>query len=126
ADAYGHANNYPAYLAALRRSDGVVGELMAHVAALNRAGHRTTLLVTTDHGRDAHAREHGPAFPDSARVWLMAAGFGVEQRGSVASPKARALSDVASSVQRLLGLPRVEEGHAGLTELFRFPAPKPK
>jgi phosphopentomutase len=121
ADAYGHGNNYPAYVRALRRSDAFVGELMLAIDELNSHGHRTTLLVTTDHGRDANAREHGPWAPETGRVWLFAGGFGVPARGAVALPDARVLADVAPSIRRLLGVPSADPGGAtrrGLPELF--------
>jgi len=99
----------------LREADAFVGELFAASAELNRSGHRTTLIVTTDHGRDDQAHEHGPGIPESARVWAIAAGFGVERRGNVQLEGAKALSAIAPSVLCLLGL----EGAPGLTELFR-------
>lgn len=116
ADAYGHANNYPAYLNALRRSDRFVARLVDATERLNLEAHRTTLIVTTDHGRDAKAREHGPGIPESARSWLMACGYAVHRRGSIPMAEPRTLSDIAPSVLRLLGL--TDSG--GLSELFDF------
>jgi hypothetical protein len=114
ADVWGHANNYGAYLAALHRADAFVGELLAASKRLNRAGHRTTLIVTTDHGRDHQAREHGPGIPESGRVWAIAGGFGVDARGDVALEQPQTLSAIAPSVLCLLGLGT----EAGLAELF--------
>ena len=115
ADVWGHAKNYPAYLAALHDADGFVGELLVASTGLNQAGHRTTLIVTTDHGRDAKAQEHGPGIPESARVWAIAGGFGVRRRGDVPLEHPKTLSAIAPSVVCLLGLGRTE---AGLSELF--------
>ncbi len=115
ADVWGHANNYGAYLAALQRADAFAGELLAASTRLNRAGHRTTLIVTTDHGRDRRAREHGPGIPESGRVWAIAGGFGVNARGDVPLEQPRTLSAIAPSVLCLLGLGAAE---AGLPELF--------
>jgi phosphopentomutase len=120
ADAFGHSNNYAAYLGALKRSDAVLGEAMDITQRLNLAGHRTTLVVTTDHGRDRDAREHGPGIAESARVWLAAAGYGVHRRGNLPSPAARRLADIAPAVRRLLGVVRSEPvgSQIGLPELF--------
>lgn len=115
ADAWGHANNYSAYLTALHQADAFVGELLSLSTRLNRAGHRTTLIVTTDHGRDQQAREHGPGIPESGRVWAIAGGFGVEARGDVPLEQPKTLSAIAPSVLCLLGLGGAE---AGLAELF--------
>lgn len=116
ADAYGHANNYPAYLDALRRSDQFVARLVDATERLNLEAHRTTLIVTTDHGRDAKAREHGPGIPESARVWIIAGGYAVHRRGTVGLVEPRSLSDIAPSVLRLLGL----ASSGGLSEVFEF------
>lgn len=115
ADVWGHANDYRAYLAALHEADAFVGDLFRASEALNRSGHHTTLIVTTDHGRDNRAREHGPGIPESGRVWALAAGFGVRPRGDVPLEKPRTLSAIAPSVLRLLG---IETADAGLPELF--------
>jgi len=116
ADVFGHANNYGAYLAALRQADAFVGELLVASERLNGSGHATTLVVTTDHGRDRQAREHGPDVPESARVWAMASGFGVYRRGAVPLAAPKTLSAIASSVLCLLGLGSTNHG---LPELFR-------
>lgn len=116
ADVWGHANNYRAHLRALHEADAFAGELFAASQRLNRSGHRTTLLVTTDHGRDDQAREHGPGIPESGRVWAVAAGFGVEPRGHVPLERAKTLSAIAPSVLYLLG---GEAALNDLPELFR-------
>jgi len=115
ADVWGHANNYRAHLTALHQADAVVAEFFAASERLNRSGHRTTLVVTTDHGRDAQAREHGPGILESGNVWAIAAGFGVERRGNVPLERAKTLSAIAPSVLYLLG---AEEALNGLPELF--------
>lgn len=115
ADVWGHANDYRAYLGALHEADAFVGELLRASQELNRSGHHTTLIVTTDHGRDNQAREHGPGIPESGRVWALAAGFGVQARGDVPLEKAKTLSVIAPSVLRLLG---IQTADAGLPELF--------
>jgi len=119
ADAWGHANNYRAHLKALYQSDAFVGELFAAAEKLNRSGHRTTLVITTDHGRDAQAREHGPQSPESGRVWAIAVGFGVERRGHLPLEHTKTLSAIAPSVLCLLGLGDDAELN-GLPELFRL------
>jgi hypothetical protein len=117
ADAWGHTGNYARYLEALRDSDRSVGRFVRAMQKLEADAHPTTLIVTTDHGRDENGKDHGANSPASSRVWLAAAGFGIAVRGSVASPKPRHLSDVAPLVSRLLG---VSEGDASpLPELTR-------
>lgn len=115
ADAWGHTGNYARYLEALRESDRSVGRFTRAMQQLSTAGHPTTLLVTTDHGRDKNGKDHGAQCPSSSRIWLVAAGFGISARGSVASPAPRHLGDVAPLIARLLGIST--EGEAPLEEL---------
>jgi hypothetical protein len=118
-DEYGHQEDYRGYLRALREADAVVGDLFRAVSALNARGQPSTLLVTTDHGRSREFDTHGQEHPESSRVWLVAAGAGVEARGLIGSPRSRHLSDVGQTIRRLIGLPPVVAPTAGdvMTEL---------
>ena len=66
-------------------------------------GRHTTVLVTADHGRARNFADHGPRFPESGRVWLVAAGADVAQRGFVDASR-HTLSDVAPTIRALLGI----------------------
>jgi hypothetical protein len=122
-DAYAHQGNYRAYLQALHRADAIVGRLAEQVAALNAAGHPSTLMVTTDHGRSYAFATHGGGSPESGRVWLVATGAGIRARGPTSSGVPRHLSDVSQTLRRMLGLPIVQASSAGqvMTELFVAP-----
>lgn len=121
-DAYAHKGLYREYLRALGRADAVIGDLDRALERLRAQGHRATLLVTTDHGRGRRFAGHGAIAPESARIWLLAAGSGIRARGLVAAPELRRLSDVAPTVRRLLAVPPPEHPtHAAgqlLVELF--------
>jgi hypothetical protein len=122
-DAYAHLGNYHAYLQALHRADAIVGRLAEEVAALNASGHPSTLMVTTDHGRSYAFATHGGGSPESARVWLVATGAGIQARGPTSSAAPRHLSDVSQTLRCILGLPILEASSAGhvMTELFVAP-----
>jgi phosphopentomutase len=122
-DEYAHQGDYHGYLAALHEADAIVGRLAAQVASLTAAGHPSTLMVTTDHGRSSGFATHGGDSPESARVWLVATGAGILARGATSSTAPRHLSDVSQTLRRVLGLPRVQAAPAGhvLTELFVAP-----
>jgi hypothetical protein len=104
-DAYAHRGLYRDYLASIRQADAVIGEIDHLLSQLAAAGSPTTLIVTTDHGRGVRFAGHGRTSPESARVWLVAAGAGIAARGYVRAPTERRLADLAPTVRRLLGLP---------------------
>jgi hypothetical protein len=120
-DEYGHRDDYRGYLDAIHRDDAIVGRIAEQVRARNLAGHPTTLLVTTDHGRAFGFTSHGKEHPESARVWMVASGAGVEARGFVRSPRVRHLADVGQTVRVLLGIEPSRAGAPGaaLSELAR-------
>jgi hypothetical protein len=104
ADEYAHRSDYRGYLAALRSSDEFIGELTETLHAMGSRGRHTTVLVTADHGRAYNFIDHGPASPESGRVWLVAAGGDIRGRGLVAAGRRHTLSDVAPTVRALLGI----------------------
>ncbi len=95
ADEYAHRSNYRGYLDALRASDAFLGDLVTTLRAMGARGQHTTLLVTADHGRAHDFVDHGSQFPESGRIWLVAAGHDVRGRGLVSASRRYTLSDVA-------------------------------
>jgi hypothetical protein len=102
-DEWAHRHDYRGYLDALRFADTFIGDLSAELARMGEYGARTTLLVTTDHGRDENFADHGG--PASAGVWLMARGEAVPRRGVAVPTKRRYLRDIAPTISALLGQP---------------------
>src|SRR5262249_15284244 len=88
-------------------------------------GAETNVVITADHGRSKDFRGHGAAAPESARVWLFAAGPAFALRGKVASPEEHRLADVAPTLRVVLGLSPTSATHAGhpMTELLEPPYP---
>lgn len=105
ADELAHLGDYPGYLSAIRASDKFVGDLQKTLAQLGDYGATTTVIVTTDHGRADSVNGHGAKYPESGRVWLVAAGGAVPKRGAVALAEPAKLADVAPTARKLLGLP---------------------
>ena len=122
-DEYAHRDDYAGYLASLRASDATLGELFAVLGRMGTRGAHTTVIVTADHGRGRDYRVHGRAFPESARVWLVAAGRGIEARGFAQATRPHHLADVAPTVRALLQLPADVAPTAGapLDELLAGP-----
>jgi hypothetical protein len=120
-DEYGHGDDYRGYLRALRGADAVIGEVEQALGELAAAGRDTLLIVTTDHGRSKSFQHHGEAHPESARVWLVAAGTLVSARGYPAMPfGARRLKDIAPTIRSLAHLPADSAAGSGkvLAELL--------
>jgi Metalloenzyme superfamily len=120
ADEYAHRNDYAGYLRAMHASDAFLGDLTALLRSMGARGRHTTVLVTADHGRARNFMDHGPQFPESGRVWLVAAGADVLDRGLVAATR-HTLSDVAPTVRALLGIGDGDVG-MGAAETGRPPA----
>jgi hypothetical protein len=112
-DEYAHRGDRERYLASLHAADRIL-------ETLERAtDNRTTFIVTADHGRSAAFLEHGAAWPESGRVWLVAKGGAIARNGFVSSSPHR-LADIAPTVRVLLGLPADADRRAGqpITELL--------
>jgi len=113
-DEFGHMNDYGGYLAALRRADARLAEIDVQLQRLAERGTRTALFVTADHGRADSFVNHGGAYPESARVWLVAAGSALRGRGFVAAPSGRRLADIAPTVREIAHLKRDTDGAGGV------------
>jgi arylsulfatase A-like enzyme len=83
-DEWAHASRYDLYVDATRRADSFIGRTWALLQSLPEYKDRTTLLVTTDHGRGATTADwsdHGRKVPAAENTWIAALGIGVPPRG---------------------------------------------
>jgi predicted AlkP superfamily pyrophosphatase or phosphodiesterase len=118
-DELAHKNDYPGYLASLRSADALIGDVAAVLESFEKEGYSTLLVVTSDHGRSHVFSEHGRDHPESARVWLLAAGNVIHARGRIDSPERRHLANVVPTVRAAMGMPERGPSQA-MTELFRY------
>lgn len=88
-DELAHAGNYPEYLKAAHRFDDFVKSIYDFVNTDPYYKGKTTILITTDHGRgDAIKTQwtgHGQEVNDSHQIWYAMIGAGVEPLGEVKS-----------------------------------------
>jgi hypothetical protein len=113
-DEFGHMNDYAGYLDSLRRADARIAEVDHELQRLAAQGTRTALFITADHGRADSFVNHGEAYPESARVWLVASGSALDARGFVAAPSARRLADLAPTLREIARLPPDTDRNAGV------------
>jgi len=106
-DEYAHRGDRAGYLGALAAADGVLARLVAAVG-LDDA----VFFITADHGRSASFRDHGDS-PESAAVWLVAAGAGIAPTGFAHTRALHRLADVAPTVRALLRVPADASPRAG-------------
>ena len=126
-DEFAHMGDYHNYLGSLRYADQVIGEVVRTLDAMGEAGRRTSLIVTTDHGRSYGFREHGGSSPESRTVWVVGAGGNIPSGGIVPLERTRRLADLAPTIRALAGLPTDTDRGAGsvIEELIRPPASSP-
>jgi hypothetical protein len=103
-DEYAHQDNYRGYLDSLRAADRSLSRLVATLRGMGERGDKTTIFVTTDHGRSSSFRDHGGFAPESGRVWMVASGAGIGDKGLVRSEFPHRLADIAPTMRVLLGM----------------------
>lgn len=107
-DEFAHEGRYDQMLWAARRSDAHLAELWRALQSHPAYAGRTTLIVTTDHGRGVGGKEawrhHGRGvFPRSNETWLAAIGPDVAP-GKRPGGECAGSGQVAATVVRALGL----------------------
>ena len=103
-DTWAHSSNRDRYLSALRDADRFLSELwQAAQADSTRA--RTTLIVTTDHGR-GHGRQwssHGRRVRGASETWLAIVGPGIPALGERHNSSDVTTAQVAATIAAALG-----------------------
>ena len=105
-DDFAHDGDYQAYLEAAHRTDGFIRELWDTVQADSLYRDKTTLVITTDHGRGLGDEwtGHGGNLLRSSEIWIAALGPDTPPRGEGMSVCRLYQNQVASTVATLLGL----------------------
>ena len=107
-DDFAHAGEYGAYLHAARYTDGFIRRLWEYLQSDPQYRGKTTLLITTDHGRggaaEAKWRSHGAQVPGSDQTWLAALGPDTPATGEARTGQLYQ-NQVAATLAQLLGVP---------------------
>lgn len=115
-DDWAHAARYDRVLDDLHLTDELLAELWRTLQSLDGYRDRTTLLVTTDHGRGNTPQswtDHDFGIEGSQNIWIAVLGPDTPDRGEVAS-RGVTQSDVAATILKLMGLdPKDYDENAG-------------
>ncbi|MDH5306511.1 MAG: alkaline phosphatase family protein [Myxococcales bacterium] len=106
-DDWGHADRYDRLLEYLHLIDGMLDELWNTLQSMDAYRDRTTLILTTDHGRGVTAQtwaEHDVTIPGSEDIWVAVIGPDTPDRGELAPAPAAHQGDIAATALQLLGL----------------------
>lgn len=104
-DAWAHSGNRDRYLAAIRESDALIAEWWTAVQASPEHRDRTTLIVTTDHGRGRGRNwsSHGWRVRGSGETWLAIIGPGTPPLGERRNVPRITTAQVAATIAAALG-----------------------
>jgi hypothetical protein len=113
-DDWAHAGRYDRYLESAHRFDRFVGELWQELQRTEGYRGRTSLVITTDHGRGTGPEDwksHGEKIPASQNIWIAVLGPDTPASGERTNVDPVTQSQVAPTVAALLG------------EAYRAPGP---
>ncbi|MEX1993668.1 MAG: hypothetical protein WD929_03310 [Steroidobacteraceae bacterium] len=106
-DDWAHARRYDRLLDYLHLVDGLIADLWTTVQSHPRYRGRTTLVVTTDHGRGRTPvdwAEHDVAIEGSQDIWIAVIGPDTPALGEVRDYPGVTQSDIAATLLQALGL----------------------
>ena len=107
-DDYAHAGRYDHYLDLAYMTDKWIADLWNLLQSMPGYRNKTTLLITTDHGRGDKVKKewtsHGKKIEGADEIWLAALGAGISPLGEVKKEEQLYQAQVAQTIASLLGL----------------------
>ncbi len=126
-DDWAHQGRYDRVVQTIHLYDDFLRQLWRLIQSMPRYHQKTTLLLTTDHGRGGGAEDwtkHGKDVPGAEYIWLAVVGPDTPARGELSSVHFTQ-KDIAPTLLRLLGLDPSEysrELGPVISEAFETPA----
>jgi hypothetical protein len=114
-DDFAHSGEYAAYLNAAHKTDQFLAELWEYLQSDPFYRDKTTLIVTTDHGRGPGAddwKSHGAQVKGADEIWIAMIGPGVSSAGESTNLQLYQ-NQVAATVAECVGLKYTAGGKAG-------------
>jgi arylsulfatase A-like enzyme len=106
-DEWAHSSRYDRTVQAIRYFDDTLRLLWERLQTLDGYRDKTTLVITTDHGRGRTPDDwtsHGEGVPGAEETWIAVVGPDTPARGLVASEEAIHQNQIAATIVRLFGL----------------------
>ena len=106
-DDFAHDGRYDFYLQAANNTDRLIGELWTMIQSHPAYRNKTTLIITTDHGRGHTPKDtwkhHGIRIPDADEIWYAVLGPDTPPTGEQIGGKPMYQYQIAPTVARFLG-----------------------
>lgn len=115
-DDFAHHGEYGAYLNSAHYTDRFISELWNYLQSDSQYSDKTTILITSDHGRGVTAEEwksHGQKISIADQIWLAVIGPDTKPRGEMKGESQFYQNQVAKTVAALLKLDYKGEGKIG-------------
>lgn len=112
-DAWGHAGRYDNLLHAAHRVDEYIRQIWETVQSLPEYRNKTTLIMTTDHGRGSAPKEwrsHGVKIDGAENIWMAFMGPDTPALGERANTERHTQSQIAATLAAFFG----EDYHAAV------------
>lgn len=106
-DDIAHDGKYDGYLYAINRTDRFIEDLWNYVQSSPFYRNRTTIIITTDHGRghlfSSSWKKHGRFTPGSGQTWFAVIGPDTEPEGEIKTAGQFYQNQFAETIATLLG-----------------------
>lgn len=106
-DDWAHENKYDEYLWSAKQTDTYIKEIWDYVQSDPLYKDKTTLIITTDHGRGVSKtswRGHGSSIPDADQIWMLAIGPDTPAKGEMKQAGEWGSAMIARTIYALLGM----------------------
>ncbi|RCH54747.1 phosphoglyceromutase [Mucilaginibacter hurinus] len=114
-DAFAHRGQYDFYLDAAHNTDDMIADLWAQIQGDPFYKDKTTLFITTDHGRGEEAdwTDHGRKVPEADQIWFAVMGPDTQPLGEIKESGQLYQKQFAKTIAALLGFDFVSPNPIG-------------
>lgn len=107
-DDFAHAGLYDQYIGSAHAEDAMISDLWQTIQQNPFYRNKTSLIVTTDHGRGdlskSNWQHHGESIPDAGQIWIAVMGPDSKKLGEVNAKETIYQKQLAATFAALLGL----------------------